>query len=455
MLKTAQKLPRSGPITTQIGWTWIHTFILVELVFQLLLLSPTFGALRIPMRIAPFAFSLLLMAGLRGNGPKHPATKAAIAVMVILAISLFLHPFTNSILSGAAQNAIYAAILGPLIWVQRLKITPTGFKWLIFLMWGFQTISSIFGVLQVYFPGQFQPALSTTIQNSVYGGENLTIKLADGSSVFRPMGLTDVPGGAASAGLYAMLFGVGIALRERNPILQVACVGSAAIGLFCIYLSQIRAILVFAAICLICLAVVLARKGQFGRLTALIIGGSALVMATFTWAVAVGGESTVARIFTLFDDRADNVYYEHRGHFLEDTLNSIPEYFLGAGLGRWGTMFGYFGDKENPLSQPLWAEIQWTGWLYDGGVPLMIAYVVALFFACRTAWQIAMSQQLSEFTIWGGLIFAYNIAAVALTFSYPLFNSQGGMEFWLLNTSLFVAAYQEWLQNRKRSPRVT
>jgi hypothetical protein len=47
---------------------------------------------------------------------------------------------------------------------------------------------------------------------------------------------------------------------------------------------------------------------------------------------------------------------------------------------------------------------------------------------------------LGDFALWGGLIFAYDIGVVALTFNYPIFMSQGGMEFWLLNTALFVAA---------------
>ena len=35
---------------------------------------------------------------------------------------------------------------------------------------------------------------------------------------------------------------------------------------------------------------------------------------------------------------------------------------------------------------------------------------------------------------------AYDVGAVALTFNYPLFIGQGGMEFWLLNAALFTAA---------------
>ncbi len=446
-LKTTQYLPPSAPVTTQPDWGWAHTFILMQFTFQILLLFPQFGVLRVPMRIATFALSLFLLVRLRGHGPRHLATGPALAVFFILVASFCLHPSMNTVLAGAAQCAMYAAILGPLFWVTRLRITPKGFQWLIFMMWGFHTLSASFGVLQTYFPGQFQPYLSTAIQSQKFGGENLMITLANGAQVYRPMGLTDTPGGAATAGFYALLLGVGIALRERNPILRLACMGSGAIGLFCIYLSQVRSILIFSGICLVCLAAVLLRQGNFGRLTLMTVGITALVVATFTWAVTIGGESTLARLSSLVSDRADAVYQQNRGHFLEDTINILlPQYPLGAGLGRWGMMNAYFGNNSNPLTESLWVEIQWTGWLLDGGVPMIIAYVAALAQACLTAWKIAISRQLDDFKLWGGLIFAYNIGAVAITFNYPLFISQSGMEFWLLNSALLVAAHQSWME---------
>ncbi len=451
-LKTRQNLPDSLPIKAP-NWGWVHTFVLMQFSFQILLLFPQFGVLRVPMRVATFALSLLSLVlfvwirRLREHGPKHPAIAPAIGVLIIMVASFCLHPSMNTILAGLAQCGMYAAILGPLFWVRRIRITATGFQWLIFMMWGFHTLSATFGVLQIYFPGQFQPYISTTIQNGKFGVSALMIQLANGILVPRPMGLTDTPGGAATAGFYALLLSVGIALRERNLILRLACMGSAAVGLFCIYLSQVRSILIFAGVCLVCLAVVLLRQGKFGQLSLMMVGVTALVVVTFTWAVTVGGASTMDRLSSLVSDRADAVYQQNRGKFLEDTINVLlPKYPLGAGLGRWGMMNAYFGNNSNPLTESLWVEIQWTGWLLDGGVPMIIAYVAALAQACLTAWKIAISRQLDDFKLWGGLIFAYNIGAVAITFNYPLFISQSGMEFWLLNSALLVAAHQSWME---------
>jgi hypothetical protein len=417
-----------------------------------MLLFPQIGILRVPMRTASFGLSLLFLVLFPPKEERHPATTPAIIVMSIMFLGLGLHPHTNSMASGLAQCLLYLSILAPLFWVSGLKITPKGFETLIFLIWIFHTISALFGVLQMYFPGQFQPALSTAIQNQVWGGENLKIILANGQEVFRPMGLTDRPGGAASAGLYAVLFGLVIVLKYRNPFFWFAGAGSGAIGLFCILLAQVRSILVSLVICLLFFALILIRSVKFSRLSMMLSGVTALFVGTFGWAIAVGGTMTLDRINTLFAGSAREVYHQHRGHFLEHTIdNLLPQYPFGAGLGRWGMMNAYFGDPKNMDAQPIWVEIQWTAWLLDGGILLIIAYVAAILVACYTAYKIAINRNLGDFGLWGGLILSYNVSAIATCFNYPLFISQGGMEFWLLNTALFVAAnHHQSVNNRAR-----
>ena len=417
-----------------------------------MLLFPQIGILRVPMRTASFGISLLFLVLFSPKGERHPATTPAIIVMSIMFLGLGLHPHNNSMASGLAQCLLYLSILAPLFWVSSFKITPKGFETLIFLIWIFHTVSALFGVLQIYFPGQFQPALSTAIQNQAWGGDNLKIILANGQEVFRPMGLTDVPGGAASAGFFALLFGIVIAIKYRNPFLLIAGAGSGAIGLFCIFLSQVRSMLVSSVICLFFFGLILVRSAQFSRLSMMISGVTALFVATFGWAIAVGGTSTLDRINTLFAGSAGEIYNQNRGHFLEHTIdNLLPQYPFGAGLGRWGMMNAYFGDPQNMDAQPIWVEIQWTAWLLDGGILLIIAYVAAILVACYTAYKIAINRNLGDFGLWGGLILSYNVGAIATCFNYPLFISQGGMEFWLLNTALFVAAnHHQSVNNRAR-----
>jgi hypothetical protein len=435
------KLPFNSPRLAFTDLGWVHLFLLTQFLLQILLLFPQFGAARAAMRVAAFGGSLFLLVWIPGSGRKIPAQSAAVGVMFLLLLQFFFHTSMNTVLGGLAHCSLYLAILGPLFWVSRLKISAQSFLWLIYILWGFHTLSSIFGVLQVLYPGQYQPFLSTAIQNGPFGGEGLKIVLANGIEVYRPMGLTDVPGGAATAGFYTLLLGVGIALQQKNPLFRLVGIASSVIGLFCIYLSQVRSILIFSIICLIVLAVVLLRQGRVASATTMVTGMVGIFTVVFAWAVRVGGEQTLARILSLTENDAGTVYQQNRGGFLEETIYTlIPQYPLGAGLGRWGPLNGYFGENWNPFTRPLWAEIQWTGWLYDGGVPLILLYVAAIFLICRQVWQFAQDPKIGDLAFWAGVIFAYNIGAIAVTFNYPLFIGQGGMEFWLLNATLVVAA---------------
>jgi hypothetical protein len=439
--KTGQKLSNTS-IWEKLHWTRAHTFILILFSLQILLLFPGIGLIRAPIRVASFGIGLCFLVLLpTTESKKHPANGLAIIVLAIMLLQFGLHPYINSVTAGLGQTMMYLAILSPLFWVRRLKITANGFDSLMFLMWGINTLSSIVGVLQVYYPGKFVFAVSTVIENNQFGGDNLLITLANGTQVYRPMGLTDVPGGAATSGLYALLFGIVIALKHKETILRILGIASGGLGLFCIYLTQIRSVLVLAAISMVFLAFVLLKTGQIARATAMISSVTGLFIGTFFWALAIGGQSTLQRIISLFASSPQEVYQQNRGYFLQSTVDGLlPKYPLGAGLGRWGIINNYFGDNTYWVSQPIYVEIQWTGWLLDGGVPLILAYTALLYVACQTAWNIAINRKLGDFALWGGLIFAYDIGVVALTFNYPIFISQGGMEFWLLNTALFVAA---------------
>jgi hypothetical protein len=420
---------------------WLQGFLLLQIGCQLALLAPALGALRLVWRCAAFGASLALLVLVRGWGPGHPCRRWAPAILGLTALG-FLHPTTNSLAAAAAQWVLYLAILAPLFWAARLSVTPAMLRRLLLLFWLFQTTSAAVGVLQVLYPGRFQPNLSSNVSSLDAGRlDSLKVTLANGERVFRPMGLTDVPGGAASAGMYAVLFGLGFLLIDRRGLIRIAALAGMGVGLFCIYLSQTRSVLIMTGVCVLTLAATLAWRGEWSRLVVVAAVVGAVVVGSFTWAVAVGGKSVTDRLLTLTAERADNVYYRNRGVFLEATINELlPRYPFGAGLGRWGMMNQYFGDRTNLYSEPIWVEIQWTGWLLDGGVALVIAYGGALVLACSTALRIARSRLPGELPLIASLVLAYDIGAAAVTFNYPLFIGQGGLEFWLLNAVLFAAA---------------
>jgi hypothetical protein len=434
-------------------WNWMHGFMLIQFMLQLLLLVPGIGAARTILRVGSFGLSLYLIAAIKNRGVDYPPKGIAYAIVGILVLCLCFNFHLNSLAAGLGQIAMYTSILGPVFWASKLPLSIAGFRNLIGLFWGFQTISAIFGLLQIYFPTQFQFQISSVVENTAFP-EGLKIVLANGTSMYRPTGLTDMPGGAASAGFLAVLLGLSFFLEGKNKYLGGLGLLSTFIGFFCIYMSQVRNILIATCLCILCLLIVLVLSRNFKRALTLIGTLQPLILGTFGWAVAVGGTGTLDRINSLFAGSADEVYQQNRGQFLQHTIDVLlPKYPFGAGLGRWGMMNGYFGKNGNPFTDPIWVEIQWTGWLLDGGVPLIIAYTIALFSTCSFVLKTAFQQRDDELPFWSTVIFAYNIGALMITFNYPIFISQGGMEFWLLNTALFVTLHYQ--QQQKYVPEFT
>ncbi len=407
------------------------------------------------IRIAAFGASLLLLALLPGRGTAHPSTTAAQWACVILGVSIF-RSLGFGLRAAVAQFAMYVAVLAPLFWVKRLHVDTQLFRRVLLILWLFHSASAVIGVLQVYFPDQFQTQLSsvyTSGDTSVLAG--LQIETASGERIFRPMGLTDMPGGAATAGFYAVLLGTGFLLSARRPWMRLLCAGSMLAGFTCIYLCETRYVLVMLALCLVGFCGLLWWRGERAKFATMAVLLGVLTVAGFTWAFALTGGGFVKRLGTLVNNDATDVYYSSRGIFLEHTINDLlPEYPLGAGPGRWGMINYYFGDHTpgeeivDRETAPIWVEIQWTGWLLDGGAPLILAYFAAIAIALWTAWKIATARHIGILWIWGAVLMAYDVGALAATFDYPYFHGQNGLEFWLLNAALF-AAWRKAVNDRK------
>lgn len=435
MIQRLPQLERRVP-TAQ----WVQAYLAFVFVCQLLLLVPQLGPARVLLRTAAFGASLGLAMVLRPRSRPHPAWWAALVVLGIMGVELF-HPLTNSYLAGMAQIGLYASILAPLLWVSGVRMDEGGFRGIIRLLWGFNVAGAVVGVLQVVFPGHFEPHLSSVIiaQGDWYV-QDLKITLANGVRTFRPMGLSDVPGSAAGAGFYAVLLGACLLVVERKWLMKGVCAAGMLAGLFCLYLSQVRSLLVMTGICLIVFLGVMIVRGEGRKVAGLAAALGLAIVLSLSWAIAVGGKSATTRLESLVAQDPGEVYYSNRGHFLEYTATELlPKYPFGAGLGRWGMMYYYFGNKHDAQRSMIWAEIMWTGWLLDGGVPLILAYVGAFALAFFWAGRIALNRKRPDLAIWGALVLAYNVGALAVTFNSPLFVSEAGLEFWLLNAALWGA----------------
>lgn len=426
---------------------WLVGLVALQMACQIALLFEALAPFRVVFRTASFGVSLVALVLISAASGKHPARELVIVAIGIVALGI-VNPGTSSGLAAVAQLMLYIAIMGPIFWVTRLVVTRQAMARVVVLLWVFHTLSSMVGVLQVYFPGRLQPALSATVRDQQWGGRNLMVQLASGEEVYRPMGLTDAPGGAAMAGLYAVLFGLGMMTTSRRQVAIWAGVAGIPIGLFCIYLTQVRSALVIAGVLTVTLVVVLVSVGQLLaaiRVSAVILGSGILA---FIWAVSLGGEQTRDRFSTLLESNPNEVYYRNRGIFFEHTVNElIPNSPLGAGLGRWGVIGSVFGNPNDPLNPPIWVEIQWTAWVVDGGIPLMVVYVMALGVTLWTSIKIARTHPDPWIAGWARVISAYNMAAIALTFTSVPFIGQAGLEFWLLNGTIYAAA-----RTRKLTP---
>ncbi len=431
-------------------------FVIFEILSQLALLVPAFEARHGLFRAATFGASLFLLPlALIPGRRRHPAARAAIVILAILALSI-LNPMRNSWLSAFAQLVLYGAILAPLFWVPGLNLDSRTWYRVLFILWVFHTLSATTGILQVYFPGRFQPNVSSVLADRLAYLKALRIDTETGQLVFRPMGLTDAPAGAATAGLYAVCLGLLLFVREKRRLwLRLALAASMPIGLAAIALSQVRTTMVMVAVCVTAFLVLLqlrnfrvrGRRTRFGEriskanilLAALTIGGTLTLGGTL--ALSLANKTVTKRITSLFSESPGQVYLSNRGYFLENTIdNLLPKYPLGAGPGRWGMMYSYFGNPSNLDSPMIWAEIQWTGWLLDGGVPLILAYVYALGLCLSFALRTALDRNATELGVFAAFVFAYDLAALSQTFDDPFFISQGGMEFWFMNALLFATA---------------
>ncbi len=409
------------------GPSWIYSFVSIQLVCQLALLVQQLVSVRALIRSAAFGTSLLFLLVIPTRTQRWGTVqRLALAILTILTLSA-LNPLGGAPIAVVAHWAFHLAIIAPVFWVARLNTSGVTLGRVILLLWGFHAVGSVLGVLQAYYPGSFQPDLTTIADR-----KHLFIRLASGDWIPRPTGLSDTPGGASSDGLYAALFGLGVALVRPFKFARAAGLASMVLGIVCVYLSQVRAALVMLVICFIALPILFTASGRLSRAASAALVALTVGVIGFFVALSLGGSMMSTRVESLIVADPATVYQHSRGSMLEDALfRLIPLYPLGAGLGHWGMMNAYFGSAEEEIG----AEIQIGGWILDGGLPLLVVYSFAVLAAIWLAGRSALTRDPS-LAVWGAIITAYGVGAYALCFSYPFFMGTPGLEFWLVTTLL-------------------
>lgn len=434
-------------------WGWLEWVIVGQTLFPALLFVPGLTRIRFLFRVASFGLALMAWAavyakGRRATGRRFAATPWMTFCAGWLALML-VHPGGNSPLSALASLMLNLAILSPVFWAPALADSTRRVTRLMTIMLVCNAASTIVGILQYYRPGPFDPPALMIDEMMGEGYVNsLTYTTADGRQVLRPCGLTDTPGAASLAGSYTCLIGVAWILRPIGRWRRMVCLGLGLAGMAVVYFSQVRTCLVLTLIGLIQMAVMLALRRDYRRLSQLLTVGALIVVGSIGWAVRSGGMVVVERFLKLMEEPTGEVYYQNRGIFLEETFNTyIWEYPLGAGLGRWGMMYYYFGDKSQPS---LWSEIQPSAWVFDGGVPLLFAYSMGIAAALLATVRLALKSRDAELANLASVICAICLSVLAACLSSMPFIGPVGIQFWVILGALHGAAGRSTREHRPR-----
>lgn len=433
---------RSG-IFANVGW--LEVFVFSQFLLPAVLFLPGAQSFRIVVRTFPYLICAVLLPvyNSRVRNVRLPTcSRFLIGALLLLALEL-LHP-QSALIAGIAQCCFQLCIAMPLYWGFGMVQSPQRLQRLLWLILLTNGIGVGVGLLQAIYPQTFLPrdfsaGLSRYNPNYL---EDLTYTGANGQKIVRPPGLSDIPGSAAVAGLFAGVLGLALAsdrtLKRSHRLVALVC---AFLGITNIYLAQVRSLLLVLIAALAIFGLVRHYRVPIFSRVWLSVAGLILVGGTYYLAVLIGGSAISDRFLILKDEGVYQSYKANRGAFVEYTFqDQLWKYPLGAGVGRWGMMNSYFGAGDNQINPGLFAEIQLTGWLYDGGILMWLLYGGAIVVALVFAWRVATRHPDMQVATLARVVLVLQLAIAGATMAGPVFNNTLGVMFWLLASALYGAA---------------
>jgi hypothetical protein len=424
------------------SWGFAELFIAMQLLWGLILFVPGAQSYRTIVRAMPYLVSgaALVYYFRQGTGERLPdGAKWLVASFVLLLLNL-LHE-TAHWFAGGAQIVFQICITAPAFWMARAVRSEAQIRRVVWIFFAASALGSIVGVLQVYFPERFMPPEFSVLARSLNPDiiNTLTYVGADGREIIRPPGLTDLPGGAAVAGMMTMVLGLALSLgRDVRWYARAGCGAAAVVGMTALYLTHVRSLTLVAAASVGLFALLRIRQGRTTEGAMTLAVGLALVAGSYVWALAVGGEAVSDRFGGLANDGVLRLFQDNRGTFIRYTLSELLyEFPLGAGLGRWGMMQVYFGDPTLWQAPPIHVEVQLTGWLLDGGVPLWMLYGGALATTLLFSYRAAVQAHIRSLQDTATIMLCLQITIICLCLTGPVFNTQLGIVFWAASGALF------------------
>jgi hypothetical protein len=435
---------QAAVVPQRIPWGFAEVFIISQTALPALLYLPGTQSFRLLIRFSAFAISLAAFAWYQVES-KTDTTRSLMqpwvaAVMALLALMLF-HPETSSLAGGVAHIAVYFAVMAPLFWAPEFVKSPEQLARILWILLLCSGANAVVGVLQVYDPARWLPAeFSRVAMAGVSGLGAVTYIGPDGQRIVRPPGLFDTPGAVAGPAMFAALLGLVFAVSAIPLWKRALSLAIAGAGLAAIYLSQVRVSLVTTVAMMTVYTLVAFRQGRAARASQFGILAAGVVVMALSLAVTLGGASISDRVNSLFAADPLAVYTQARGTQLTFTFfDLLYQYPLGAGLGRWGMAAGYFGSA-NPNSAPIWAEIQFTGWMIDGGVLMVALYLGALASTTASQWRIAGATQFPRLAVCGAVVLAASLGPAIMIISFTPFVAQIGIQYWFLAGALHGVA---------------
>src|ERR1700730_7666951 len=422
-------------------------FVVLQTALPAVLLLPGTQAYRLPLRMGSYVIALVGLGlwwfrnGAQRSG-RHPAERWLVFVFFYLVLMIF-HPLTSGLLAGVAQTLLYASIFCSVFWVQAFVTRPRQLVRILALLLVCNGLNSVVGVLQVYDPARFMPSqLSLSLSRAALAAS--TFVGPDGRPMMRPPGLFDTPGAVCGPGTVAALLGLVFAVESFAWWKRAAALFLSLAGISAIYLSHVRASLVVTLGMMVVYAIMLVLQNQKARFTVFSSLCVGIIFVGLAATTIIGGEGIRERFSTLLGEDPEKLYFESRGQQLQTGFVQLAtEYPFGTGLARWGMMHGYFADRSNLDSTEIWAEVQTSVWLLDGGLVLLSAYSLALLVTVWKEWKTTMGLASRDDRLWAATVVAVNVGTLALVFTFVPFVTQVGLQYWFLEGALYGAMIRQ------------
>jgi hypothetical protein len=376
---------------------------------------------------------------------RHPASIVALVISVYLVV---LVGGSEHRLSAIAECVLVVSVLAPVWWAPGLVREPAQLHRLLWLILLASGLNSLVGVLQVYNPERWMPQVfsSQITDLSMYRYTG-----AEGRMIIRPCGLYDTPGAVSAPGAWAALTGFALFQQERSLFRRTVAIAAAFVGVAAIYFTLVRTAFVIVIVGVACYSGLLILRRREAQAASLVSTVAVTLATAMLFAAVLGGTRVTDRFMSLFKAPPTAIYYHSRGAQYESVVwNDLLENPMGVGLGSWGMVPAHFGGGGR------FAELQLHGWGLDGGWPLVALYSLAVAIALCHDFNFCMRTRSPQVFQWAACIMAVNVSTAMTVLSFVPFNTQIGMQFWLLTgvlrgTSLLEQRRQRATKQRRTS----